>query len=335
MKKAHNIITIGGDGIGPEVINEAIRLLKETPIRFNFISAEAGYGSYLKYNTPLPKKTLNFCKNADVILFGAVTTPPNIENYKSPIILLRRNLNLFANVRPFYSLPISSSRKNINFIIVRENTEDLYVGQERLTKEGAIAERVITKKASKRIIDFAFQFAIQKKRKKVTVVHKANVLRLTDGLFLAIARQVAKKYPQIQLEEIIVDACAMKLIKNPEDFEILVTTNMFGDILSDESAALVGGLGIASSANIGLKIALFEPIHGSAPKYQGKNIANPLATFFATCMMLEYLGEIKISKKIKYAITSVLTKKILTKDLGGTATMTEFTDAVIHSYISL
>ena len=331
MKK-YNIAVIGGDGIGPEVIGEAITLLKATGIEFKFSYAEGGYGAYKKYKTPLPTETISICKKSDAILFGAVTTPPHIENYKSPIISLRKRFDLYANVRPFISLPIPPQRQDINIILFRENTEDLYTGEEYKIPGGAVAKRVITKKASKRIIQTAFEFAVKNKRKKVTVVHKANVLRLTDGLFLKIAQSLSKKYSHITYEEMLVDSCAMQLIKKPESFDVIVTTNMFGDILSDEIAALTGGLGVAASANIGKTQALFEPVHGSAPKYAGKNSANPLASFLSACLMLEYLGEIKTAIKIKKAINSSLQNKYMTKDLGGTTSMTDFTKKVIHYY---
>ena len=331
MKK-YNIAVIGGDGIGPEVIGEAITLLKATGIEFKFSYAEGGYGAYKKYKTPLPTETISICKKSDAILFGAVTTPPHIENYKSPIISLRKRFDLYANVRPFISLPIPSQRQDINIILFRENTEDLYTGEEYKIPGGAVAKRVITKKASKRIIQTAFEFAVKNKRKKVTVVHKANVLRLTDGLFLKIAQSLSRKYSNIIYEEMLVDSCAMQLIKKPESFDVVVTTNMFGDILSDEIAALTGGLGVAASANIGKTQALFEPVHGSAPKYAGKNSANPLASFLSACLMLEYLGEIKTAIKIKKAINSSLQNKYMTKDLGGTTSMTDFTKKVIHYY---
>lgn len=331
MKRNYTICVIGGDGIGPEVVEETLKVLKEINLNFNFISAEAGFAAYQKYGTSLPKKTIELCKKADAVLFGAVTTPPNINNYSSAIINLRKTLDTYANVRPFLSLPLESIRKGINLVIIRENTEDLYCGKERKTVNGAIAERIITKKASERIIKFAFQFALKEKRKKVTIIHKANVLRLTDGLFLKIGHKIAKNYPEIIFDDLLVDAAAMKLIKRPEEFDVIVTTNMFGDILSDEVAGLVGGLGIAASANIGKKSAVFEPVHGSAPKYAGKNIANPTASFFSAVMMLEYFGEERKSKQIKKAIINTIKKGIMTKDLGGESSMSYFTNKVIQS----
>lgn len=329
--KTYTICTIGGDGIGPEVTNESIRLLKATGTSFRFVPAEAGFGSYQKLGTPLPQETIDTAMKSDAILFGAVTTPPNIKDYFSPIVRLRKLLNLYANVRPFQSLPIPLQKPDINFIIVRENTEGMYSGIERLTKEGAIAERVLTRKGCERIITFAFELARKQKRKKVTVVHKANVLRITDGMFLEIGRTISKKYPQITMEDMLVDSCAMQLIKKTENFDVIVTTNMFGDILSDEAAALTGGLGVASSANIGNALGLFEPVHGSAPKYAGKNVANPLASFLSVCLMLEFLDELSLSKKIKKTIFKIVESGKTTKDLGGTLSMSQFTDVIIKN----
>lgn len=332
MKKHYSLCVIGGDGIGPEVVGETIRLLEAIRFPMDITQAYAGYACYKRSGIPLPEETIRACKKSDAILFGAVTTPPHIRGYMSPIVELRRLLELFANVRPFFSLPIVESREGIDAILVRENTEDLYMGRERKIRGGAIAERVITTKASRRIVDFAFRLAAREKRKKVTVIHKANVLRLTDGLFLKEAEGVAREYPDIVMESMLVDACAMKLVKKPQEFDVLVTTNMFGDILSDEAAALVGGLGVAASANIGNKTALFEPVHGSAPKYKGKNSANPVACFFAASMMLEFLGEKKTADSLRRAIMKSLQDGVTTRDLGGTLSMREVTEEVIKRY---
>ncbi|PIP63357.1 isocitrate dehydrogenase [Candidatus Roizmanbacteria bacterium CG22_combo_CG10-13_8_21_14_all_34_12] len=331
MKKKYQICYMGGDGIGPDVTIESIRLLQATGISFNFVQAEIGFEAYNKYGTPLPQKTIEICKKSDAILFGAITTPPNIKGYFSPIVHLRKNLDLYANVRPFKSLPIPNQKPGIDFIIVRENTEDLYAGQERLTKEGAIAERVITKKGCEKIIKFAFELAKKQNRKKVTVVHKANILRITDGLFLDIAKKISQRYPQIIMEEMLVDSCAMQLIKKTEAFDVIVTTNMFGDILSDEAAGLTGGLGVAASGNMGNNQGLFEPVHGSAPKYAGRNIANPMASFLSSAMMLEFLGEDKMAQKIRISIKKTIELGLTTKDLGGKLKSSEFTDKVINN----
>lgn len=335
MKKIYKICYIGGDGIGPEVTQESIKLLKTIGLKFEFTPGEAGFSSFQKNGTSLPQQTIDQCIKSDAILFGAVTTPPNIKEYFSPIVRLRKLLDLYANVRPFKSLPLPRQKDNIDFIIIRENTEGLYSGKERLTKDGAIAERVLTKKGCERIINFAFKLARNQKRKKVTVVHKANVLRITDGMFLAIAHDIAKLYPDITMDNMLVDTCAMQLIKKTEDFDVIVTTNMFGDILSDEAAALVGGLGVASSANIGDDLGLFEPVHGSAPKYAGKNTANPLASFLSVCLMLEFLGEVTLGKKLRQTIFQVVKDGNVTKDLGGKLSTSEFTDAVIQKLKNL
>ncbi len=322
---------MGGDGIGPDVTDESIRLLQATEIGFDFVPAEIGFGAYEKYGTPLPEKTVDICKKSDAILFGAITTPPNIKGYFSPIVRLRKILDLFANVRPFKSLPIPEQKQGIDFVIIRENTEDLYVGQERLTKEGAVAERVITKKACERIVRFAFDLTRKQKRKKVTVVHKANILRITDGLFLEIAKKIASSYSDIVMEDMLVDSCAMQLIKKTESFDVIVTTNMFGDILSDEAAGLTGGLGVAASGNVGESRGLFEPVHGSAPKYAGKNVVNPTASFLSSAMMLEFLGEDKAAKKIIKVIIKTIKLGFTTQDLGGKLKSSEFTNKVIEN----
>lgn len=328
----YSLCIIKGDGVGPEVISETLILLQAIQMKFNFKEAQAGYQCYLDNGTPLPDNTVKKCRQADAILFGAVTTPPNIKNYFSPIVRLRKILDLYANIRPVFSLPLAISRSNIDFVIVRENTEDLYAGIERKTKIGAEATRIITKKASEKIIRFAFELAVKQKRKKVTVVHKANILRLTDGLFLKIADKVHSEFPAIEMDNMLVDSCALNLVKKPEIFDCLVTTNMFGDILSDESAALIGGLGVAASANIGDTHALFEPVHGSAPKYQGKNVINPVATFFAACLMLDYLGESQKALNLRKAIIQIIKNNCLTFDLGGTASTKDVTQEVIKNY---
>lgn len=328
-KKTYTICIIKGDGIGPDVVDEALKLISALPIECEFIIGTAGYDYYTQRGISLPDETIEKCKKADAILFGAVTTPPNIPNYQSPIIRLRKSLHLFANVRPIFSLPLSGVAQNINFVIVRENTEDLYSGQEEAIEDGFMAKRIITRTASEKIIRFAFELARKQNRQRVTVIHKANVLRKTDGLFLEIAHDVAKNYQDITLEDMLVDSAAMRIIKQPEYFQIIVTTNMFGDILSDEASALVGGLGVVASANIGEKHALFEPVHGSAPKYKGKNQVNPFACFFAVCMMLEYLCEETIAQKVRDSILRGIKKGFVTPDIGGKMTTSEVTEEII------
>lgn len=330
-----SLCIIKGDGVGPEVITQALILLREIDFKFEAEEGLAGYQCYLDCGTPLPDETIQMCKKSDAILFGAVTTPADIDNYFSPIVRLRKLLNLFANVRPFFSLPIKSSRKDLDFTIIRENTEGLYSGKEKLTRNGAEATRIITRSASEKIFRFAFELAQKQKRKKITVVHKANILRLTDGLFIKIAERLHRHYPEIEMDYMLIDTAALNLVRKPEIFDMIVTTNMFGDILSDEAAGLVGGLGIASSANIGDKKALFEPVHGSAPKYQGKNTINPLATFFSVCLLLEYLGDAEKAKRLREAIFKVIKAKFVTRDLGGNAKTTEVTEEVIKCYRKL
>lgn len=329
MKK-HTVCVIPGDGIGPDVIAESLRLLDVLSLPITYTHADAGFKTYQTTGSSLPQETIDLASKANAILFGAVTTPPNINGYISPIVALRKKLQLYANVRPFEPLPNIETEKKLNIILVRENTEDLYTGKEDETEEGVTAYRVITQKASERIIRFAFALAIKQERKKVTIIHKANVLRKSDGLFLKIGNAIASEFPTTECTDMLVDSCAMQLIKNPQQFDVLVTTNMFGDILSDEIAGLSGGLGIAPSANIGDTQGLFEPVHGSAPKYAGKNVANPLAAFLSVSLMLDFLHEHVASVLIKQAIYKTLESRIKTHDIGGQATMSEFTNIVIN-----
>ena len=331
----YKICVLEGDGIGHEVIPASIQVLKALGLDAEYIPAKVGFGCYQEYGTSIPDKTLEICKQSDAVLFGAVTSPPNILGYKSAIITLRRELQTFANLRPSYPFPSQIPRpikKKVDLVIVRENSEDLYTGRERLENNGeiAIAERVITKKASERIITYAFEYAKQHNRKKVTLIHKANILRVSDGLFLKVFEQIAKKYPDIQANESLVDAAAMRLITHPENFDVIVTSNMFGDILSDEVAGLNGGLGLAASANIGPTHAMFEPVHGSAPDIAGMNIANPLASFYTCCLLLDWLQEKDLSKKLQEALESTIKEEIFTPDLGGQYTTEQVTNFVIN-----
>lgn len=322
------IAVIKGDGIGPEVIGAAVQVLEALMPGIELIEGEAGYACYKKNGAPVPSETVDLCKEADSVLFGAVTTPPGIPGYRSAIITLRKALDLYANLRPVTSHPIPQSRRNISLTIVRENTEGLYSGIEKANRDVATAQRVITRKASERIADFAFRIA----KRHVTIVHKANVLRETCGLFRKTALDVASRYPHIKTDDILVDAMAMRLIKDPENFEVIVTTNLFGDILSDEASMLVGGLGLAPSGNIGDSHSLFEPVHGSAPDIAGKGIANPLAAILSAGMMLEHLGEGKNAGRLKDAVEKIMLKNILPQDLGGTAKTADITKAVIKEF---
>ena len=323
----YNIAVIPGDGIGSEVMESTITVLNNLNLDFNYIYGEAGDACLEKTGYALPEKTIEIVKNADACLFGAAG-----ETAADVIVKLRQEMKMFVNLRPVKSYPNTNSlAENIDFIIVRENTEGLYIAdKEEFTDEGAVAKRVITREAEERIIDYAFQYAKDNNKSKVTGVHKANVLKKSDGLFKDIFYEVGEKYPDIEKEDFYVDATAMYLITQPEKFEVIVTTNLFGDILSDEGAGLVGGLGLIPSANIGNDGALFEPVHGSAPDIAGKGIANPIAMMLSAVMMLKYLGENESGEKLENAILKLLTDaKVLTGDLGGNATTNEVTNEII------
>jgi homoisocitrate dehydrogenase len=330
--KHYQIALLPGDGIGPEVIAQAELLLRALPLNLTFTTGAIGFGSYQTCGNPLPEETLNLVRSVDATLFGAVTTPPNLAGYSSPILRLRQTLDLYANIRPCRSFPHPLSRPDIDLIIVRENTEGLYSGRERLEDAGqtAISERVITRRASERIVRRAFDMALASGKNKVTVVHKANVLRQTCGLFRAVALEVAKEYPEIEMLEMLVDTCAMELIRAPEQFEIIVTTNLFGDILSDEASMLVGGLGVACSANIGAQIAVFEPVHGSAPRLVGTHKANPIATFLSAAMLLDYLGETEQAEHVRWGNNQLFLTNQLTEDLGGSLSTEDVTQVLIR-----
>jgi len=325
----YKLAVIPGPGIGAEVVSEAVRLLESTDLTFDCSYFEIGFDVFKKTGTPVPDDVLVGIRKTQACLFGATTTPVGVPGYKSAIITLRRALGLYANVRPAKTYPIAKSMKDVDLVIVRENTEGMYSGMEFELPDSAYTIRVITRKATERITRFAFDLAM-KRTKKVTVVTKANVLRKSDGLFLEVSRKVAKDYPDVEVEEAFVDVTAMRLVLKPNIFDVIVTSNLFGDILSDEAAGLVGGLGLAPSANIGTDYALFEPVHGSAPRLAGKGIANPMAAILASRMMLDYLGENKWAERIENAIITVLKEgKVLTPDLGGSSSTTQVTDAII------
>lgn len=328
----YRICLLPGDGIGPEVLSCARDVLTALPLHFDFTECGIGFEEYQRSGSPLPDSTLQAIRHADAALFGAVTTPPAIPNYFSPVVRMRQSLDLYANLRPTRSIPHESSRPNIDILIVRENTEGLYSGIERLEEDGAraVTERVITRKGSERIIRKAFDLARQSGRTSVHVVHKANVLRQTCGLFRAVAFEVATEYPDINLKEMLVDTCAMELVRAPEQFEVIVTTNLFGDILSDEACMFVGGLGVAASGNIGAEAAVFEPVHGSAPPLVGTGKANPVAMFLATAMMLDYLNEVESAERLRQAVNECIANLETTPDLGGSLTIKEVTEKVIQ-----
>ena len=325
-KDKYKIAVVPGDGIGKEVMKAAIYVLDSLGIDFDYVYGEAGDECLEKTGAALPQETLDIIRDADACLFGAAG-----ETAADVIVKIRQEMKMFANLRPVKSYPNTDSLSdNIDFMIVRENTEGLYIaGQESYTDDGAIAKRIITRDAEERIIDYAFKYAKENNKTKVTGVHKANVLKKSDGLFREIFYEVAERYPEIATEDFYVDATAMYLITQPESFEVIVTTNLFGDILSDEGAGLVGGLGLIPSANIGEDGALFEPVHGSAPDIAGQNKANPIAMMLSTVMMLRYLGENEAADRLDAAILKVLNDaNVLTGDLGGSATTMELAEEV-------
>ncbi len=326
---AYRIVLIPGDGIGREVIPAVATVLRALLPNARFVEAEAGFGAYERHGTPLPDATLAACRDADAILFGAVTTPPDIPGYRSPILRLRQELGLAANLRPVRSLPIPASRPGVDLLIVRENTEGMYSGIEETSADGerATTLRVITGAASRRVAHTAFLLA-RGRRGRCTVIHKANVLRQTDGLFRRAVREVATEYPDVTLDELLVDTAALRLVQAPEAFDVLVTTNLFGDILSDLAAAHIGGLGVAASANVGGGRGLFEPVHGSAPDIAGRGIANPTATLLAAVLMLRHLGAHAEAARLEHATEATLASGIRTPDLGGTATTMDICHSV-------
>lgn len=325
----YQIAVIPGDGIGKEVMEATISVLDELNIDFDYVYGIAGDECNEEHGTPLPQETIDIIRDSDACLFGAAG-----ETAADVIVKIRQEMKMFANLRPVKSYPNTKSIfENVDFMIVRENTEGLYIAnQEEESEDGAIAKRIITREAEERIINYAFQYAKDNNRTKVTAVHKANVLKKTDGLFKKIFYEVAEKYPDIDTEDFYVDATAMYLVTQPQEFQVIVTTNLFGDILSDEGAGLVGGLGLTPSANIGADGALFEPIHGSAPDIAGQQKANPIAMMLSAIMMLRYLGENEAANKFDAAILKVLNEgKTLTSDLGGSSTTIEVAQAIKDS----
>ena len=328
---SYKVTLIPGDGSGPDVIAAAKRVVEATGVAIEWEQAEAGAAMIEKYGTPLPDETIESIRRNGVALKGPVTTPVG-TGFRSVNVAMRKIFDLYANVRPAKTYPGVITRfENIDLVVVRENTEDLYAGIEHMVGEDAAESiKLITRKGCERIIRYAFDFAVREGRKKVTAVHKANIMKCTDGMFLDIARQIAKEYPQIEFNDSIVDAMCMRLVMHPEDYDVLVCPNLYGDIVSDLCAGLVGGLGLTPSANIGVSGAIFEPIHGSAPDIAGQHKINPTAAILSASLMLAHLGEAKAAADIEQAVTKVISEgKTLTQDMGGTASTEEFADAVI------
>lgn len=327
----YNVTLIPGDGVGPEIAEATVRVVEATGIRFNWDRVDAGTVAMEKYGTPLPDGLLQSIRKNRIALKGPVTTPIG-TGFRSVNVALRQMLDLYSCLRPCKSYPGVISRYNdVDLVIVRENTEDLYIGIEfekrteglkkladlvvengynRIDANSGVSLKVISEKATRRIVDFAFRYASQNGRKKVTAVHKANILKYSDGLFLSIAEEVARSYPAIEFDSVIVDNLCMQLVRNPERFDVLVLPNLFGDIVSDLCAGLVGGLGVAPGANLGDNIAIFEPTHGSAPKYTGQNKVNPMAMMLSAVLMLRYLGEHDAGEMLEQAIASVIAEGI-------------------------
>lgn len=330
---AYRIALIPGDGIGPEVVAAAQRVVDATGLDIQWQPAAAGQSALDKLGSPLPEETLHAVRSTDVTLKGPTATPSG-TGFRSVNVELRQKLQLYANYRPARSIPgIPSRYENVDLIVVRENTEGLYSGLEHEVIPGVVESlRVVTEPASERIARFAFETARREGRKRVTCVHKANILKLSDGLFLRTARRVAEAFPDIEFDDCIVDAAAMKLVINPQSFDVLVMENLFGDILSDLTSGLVGGLGVAPSANVGYGLAVFEAVHGSAPDIAGKGLANPTALILSAVLMLRYLNEKEAADRIEAAVHNVFAAgQVLTGDLGGTATTGQFVEAVLNN----
>lgn len=322
---------IPGDGIGPEVVDAAVTIIQAAGVRIQWKKVEAGAQALEKSGTVLPEGVIESIKETKVALKGPVGTPVG-EGFRSVSVNLRKRLDLYINLRPINSLPgIKSKYKDIHLVVVRENTEGLYSGIEHEVVPGVVESlKIITQKASTKIAQFAFKHAQKKNRQKVTAIHKANIMKLSDGLFLRCARKVSQAYPEIQYDEMIVDNACMQLILNPHQFDVLLLENLYGDIVSDLCAGLIGGLGVAPGANIGDQHAVFEAVHGSAPDIAGKNLANPTALILSSVLMLEYLGEEQAAAKISQAVHRFLKKgEGLTVDLGGKGTTSGVTEGII------
>ena len=367
--RTYRIALIPGDGVGQEVVPAARRVLEALPLAFDFVELDAGWAVFERTGTALPQRTASVIRGCDGAIFGATQSPSRkVEGYSSPILALRKQLDLYANLRPVVSMPVTGSRPGIDMLIVRENTECLYVRQERLEDDGntAVAQRVITRRASERIARKAFELArsrgilTQRRRDAekeaergregdcgtpphpltpssphplsplVTIVHKANVLSLSDGLFREACLAVAREFPDVQVEEQIVDSMIYRMIREPERYDVIVAPNLYGDILSDAAAALVGGLGLAPSANAGDTFTLVEPVHGSAPDIAGRGVANPCATILAAAQLLDALGEASAAAQVQAAVERTLGAGIWSADLGGTANTEEMTAAIIE-----
>jgi isocitrate dehydrogenase (NAD+) len=328
---AHGVTLIPGDGIGPEVSAATQRVLTATGVEIEWHEVQAGAATIEQYGTQLPESVLDSIRKDGVALKGPLTTPIG-TGFASANVMLRKKLELYACLRPVRTLPgVTTPFGDVDLIVVRENTEGLYSGIEHEVIPGVVESlKVTTERACRHISEFAFKHARQCGRKRITTVHKANIMKMTDGLFLKCSREVAERYPDIQYDEMIVDATCMKLVQHPQRFDMLLCENLYGDIVSDLCAGLVGGLGVVPGANIGENIAVFEAVHGSAPDIAGMGLANPTAMLLSACLMLDHLDEGKAADRVRSAIHAVLkAKQHVTRDLGGTATTEEYADALI------
>ena len=329
---AHRVTLIPGDGIGPELAQATRRVLDASGVEIEWEVVDAGEAVLAQYGTPLPDHVLESIRRNGVGLKGPITTPVG-EGFRSVNVTLRQTLDLYANLRPARSLPgIETRYRDVDLVIVRENTEDLYAGIEhRVGPDAAESIKIITRAASERIARFAFEYAVANGRHKVTAVHKANIMKLSDGLFLESCRTVAASYEgRVEFEDRIVDNMCMQLVQKPDLYDVLVLPNLYGDIVSDLCAGLVGGLGVAPGANIGTKAAVFEPVHGSAPKYAGQNKADPTAMILSGALMLRHLGETAAAERVEAALNEVLAERVaVTYDLGGSAGTSEMADAIV------
>jgi isocitrate dehydrogenase (NAD+) len=331
----YDVTLIPGDGIGPEVTAETVRVLNATGLKFNWDEELAGMAAVEATGTPLPDATVESIRKNALALKGPLTTPVG-TGFRSVNVGLRKEFELYANIRPARTIIPGGRFENVDIVLVRENLEGLYIGVEHFVAIGddprAVGESmaIVTRRGCERIVRYAFDYAVKQGRKKVTIVHKANILKMVSGLFLEVGRAVAQEYAgRIESNDMIVDNTAMQLVLRPQQFDVMVTTNMFGDILSDEVSGLVGGLGLAPGANIGTKAAIFEAVHGSAPDIAGKGVANPSAQMFAAAMMLDHMGELDRAERIRNAIVNTIVQdNIRTRDLGGTASTQEFGRAV-------
>jgi isocitrate dehydrogenase (NAD+) len=329
----HPITLIPGDGIGPEISESVVAAVEAVGVEVEWHVYEAGAAAIEQYGTQVPEHVLQSIRSDRVALKGPITTPIG-TGFTSANVTLRRTLDLYACIRPTRSLPgVPSRYGDTDLVVVRENTEDLYSSLEHTVVPGVVESlKIITERASTRIAEFAFEYARRAGRRKVTAVHKANIMKLSDGLFLSCCRNVAARYPDIQYNEAIVDAACMQLVMDPGRFDVLLNENLYGDILSDLCAGLVGGLGVVPGANLGPEYAVFEAVHGSAPDIAGKNLANPTAILLSAVMMLEHIGEGEAATRLRHAVYKVLQeRKHVTRDLGGTASTTEMTQAILDA----